>query len=267
MAARQRTSRQKSSTDSEISVLTLNVAAAAVNRAASILDWLVSRGDDVIVLTETSAGRGTQLLIDGLETHGYTTIHTSIVQDRGALVASRRQVRRRLCAQFKVTLPWRIAAIELVDTGLVIVGIYVPSRDRSPVKVARKQAFIESLLAGIARLPRRLRRSMVLAGDYNVVSRSHVPHLEGYFPYEYRMLESLAELGFVAGHELHTERPQPHSWVGRTGTGYLYDYFHFGQHITPLVESCEYDHGTRELRLSDHAAVTARLRVGAFGSA
>jgi exodeoxyribonuclease III len=267
MAAQQTTSRQKSSTASEISVLTLNIAAAAVSRADSILSWLVLRGDDVIVLTETSAGPGTQLLIDGLEANGYTTTHTSVVQDRGALVASRRPVRRRLCAEFKVTIPWRIAAIELVDTGLVIVGIYVPSRDRSPVKIARKQAFIESLLSGIARLPSRLRRSMVLAGDYNVVSRSHVPHLGGYFAYEYKMLESLADLGFVAGHEIHTERPQPHSWVGRTGIGYLYDYFHFGPQISPLVQSCEYEHGTRELKLSDHAAVTARLRVGAFGPA
>jgi exodeoxyribonuclease-3 len=265
MDAKQLRSQQRSSVASEISVLTLNVAAAAVDRAALILEWLVSRGNDIMVLTETSAGPGTQLLIEGLERHGYTTVHTAVEQDRGALVASRLAVRRRLCASFNVTLPWRIAAIELVDTGLVIVGVYVPSRDRSVAKVARKREFIESLLAGIAGLPRRLRRAMVLAGDYNVVSRSHVPALNGYFAYEYKMLESLADLGFVGGHELSAELPQPHSWIGRTGTGYLYDYFHFGQQVTPFVTSCHYEQGTRELRLSDHAAVTATLRLGAVG--
>src|SRR5207249_2914780 len=113
------------------------------------------------------------------------------------------------------------------------------------------------------RLPRPLQLSMVLVGDYNVVARTHVPPLDGYFTYEYKMLESLAQLGFVAGHEIYSERPQPHSWIGRSGTGYLYDYFHFGELITPLVESCEYEHGTRDLRLSDHAAVSATLRMNA----
>jgi len=263
--ANQTRSQPRSRSASEISVLTLNVAAAAVDRAASILSWLVARRSDVLILTETSAGPGTRLLIEGLEANGYRTIYTSVVQDRGALIASRRPVRRRLCSELNVTLPWRLAAIELVGSGLVVVGVYVPSRDRSPKKIARKRAFIESLLAGIAQLPRRLQSSMVLAGDYNVVARGHVPPLDGYFAYEYELLEGLADLGFVAGHELHSGRPQPHSWIGRTGTGYLYDYFHFGQQVSPLVESCHYEHRTRDLRLSDHAAVTATLRVNAVG--
>jgi exodeoxyribonuclease-3 len=226
------------------------------------LRWLVTRDVDVLVLTETSAGPGTQLLVDGLGANGYTTVQTPVVQDRGVLVASRLPVKRRLCSKVKVTLPWRIAAIELADVGLVVFGVYVPSRDRSQQKVARKRAFIASLLAGIARLPRPTREAMVIAGDYNVVSRCHIPSLGGYFPYEYEMLDSLAKLGFVAGHELDKEKsqPQPHSWIGRTGTGYLYDYFHFGPGVTARVESCVYEHLTREMRLSDHAAVTARLR-------
>lgn len=261
MAEKLTRSPQRSPADSSISVLTLNVAAAAVDRATSILNWLLCRQSDVIVLTETSAGPGTRLLIDGLESHGYTTVHTSVVQDRGALVASRCPVRRRLCTHFNVTLPWRIAAIELADTNLVVVGVYVPSRDRSPEKIARKRAFIESLIAGIAGLPDYLKNAMIIAGDYNVVSRNHVPPLDGYFAYEYWLLEALAELGFVAGHELNAQQPHPHSWIGRTGTGYLYDYFHFAHQITPYVESCAYEHGTRDLRLSDHAAVAARLHV------
>lgn len=243
--------------------MTLNVAAAAVDRAAAILRWLVSRTDDVIVLTETSAGPGTLLLVDGLEAQGYTIVRTSAVRDRGALVASRLPVQRRLCSELRVTLPWRVAAVEFADAALVVVGVYVPSRDRSPEKIARKRAFIESLVAGIAQLPQRVRRSMVIAGDYNVVSRHHDPPLAGYFAYEYKMLDSLAGLGFVAGHELHAERRQPHSWIGRTGTGYLYDYFHFGPDLTPFVASCSYEHRTRDLRLSDHAAVAATLRVAA----
>ena len=259
----QTTSQQKSKAGSEISALTLNIAAAAADRASAIIRWLLSRTDDVIVLTETSAGRGTQLLVDGLEAHGYEVIRTSSEQDRGALIASRLRVQRQLCAELSVTLPCRVAAIEFADVALVLVGVYVPSRDRSPEKIARKRAFIESLVDGIARLPHWMRRSMVITGDYNVVSRRHDPPLVGYLAYEYQMLDSLTELGFVAGHELHKKRRQPHSWIGRTGKGYLYDYFHFGPELTPFVQSCHYEHQTRELRLSDHAAVVATLRLSA----
>jgi exodeoxyribonuclease-3 len=220
---------------------------------------LTSREDDIIVLTEISGGPGGVLLVDGLAAQGYTVVRTSTAQDRGVAVATRLRVEKELAFEPNVTLPWRVAAIQLADFPLAIVGIYVPSRDRSPAKIARKRKFIQSLLAAIARLPSALRGSMVIAGDYNVVSRNHLPRLTGYFPYEYQLLESLTGLGFVAGHELYAAGPYPHSWIGRTGTGYLYDYFHFAKRLSESVQSCTYDHTTRERRLSDHAAVAAVL--------
>lgn len=215
------------------------------------------------MLTETSAGAGTQLLANELRANGYSITYTAVDQDRGVLIASRRPIGERLRIELNVTLPWRMAAIEVLDSQLVVVGVYVPSRDRSPAKIARKQRFIESLLNGLVALPDHVRQTMVLVGDYNVVSRDHVPRLRGYFDYEYQMLESLEELGFTAGHRLDANGPHPHSWIGRNGRGYLYDYFHFGQQIARRVVSCDYHHITRELQLSDHAAVTTKLRFAA----
>jgi hypothetical protein len=47
-----------------LSLLTLNLQAAALPRAERILDWLRSRDDHAIVLTETSNGPGTTHLLD-----------------------------------------------------------------------------------------------------------------------------------------------------------------------------------------------------------
>lgn len=232
-------------------------------RAAAILDWLKVRDADVVVLTETSAGMGTRHLMDGLREHGFA-IHgdpDAGGRDRGVVVASRLPVSQTLAPRINVTLPWRAVGIVL-DTAprLAVLGVYVPSRDRTPQKIERKRAFIASLLASVAALPRPLRDRMLLVGDYNVVSRTHQPRLPGFFAYEYEMHDELEQIGFAAAHELHGSLPQPYSWIGRTGTGYLYDYVHVGRRLHNDVRAVRYLDEPRQLRLSDHMAVAARLQ-------
>lgn len=245
-----------------LETITLNVGAAAVPRAERILRWLERRHDHVIVLTETSSGGGTQLLSRELGELGYVVVATPASNDRGVLVASRVPVRARICNQVEVSLPWRLAGVRLATwPPIAVVGIYVPSRDRSPAKIARKEAFIQSFLAGIAGLPARTRRNLLIAGDYNVVSRQHDPPRSGYLPYEYEMLEELEALGFVSSHDLRCADEHPHTWIGRTGRGYLYDYIHVGVGMRERLGACRYVHDTRTLGLSDHAAVAAHWRL------
>jgi exodeoxyribonuclease-3 len=42
-----------------LSVLTVNIGAASQERARLLLDWLARRPEEVLVITETSAGPGT----------------------------------------------------------------------------------------------------------------------------------------------------------------------------------------------------------------
>lgn len=213
------------------------------------------------MLSETSGRPGTALLRRGLEADGYATFATADERDRGVLVASRLPVREAL-EEISVTLPWRAEGIILgTSFRLAVLGIYVPSRDRSPKKVARKEEFIASLLASIRSLPEELRRGMLLLGDYNAVARGHEPSLPGFFAYEYEFHDELHELGLSAAHELRPYGGHPHSWIGRTGIGYLYDYAHLGTALGSRLERCQYLHGPRQQRLSDHAALALRLRL------
>lgn len=244
-------------------LLTFNIGAAAAPRAGAILEWLGSRRDHVLVLTETSSGPGTALLAEGLAALGYRVEHTQDAGERGVLVASRTPVAQGFADRITVTLPCRAGGV-LLDLGahrIAVVGVYVPSRDRSEVKVARKREFIASLLTSLRALPRAQRAHLVLAGDYNAVARGHEPALPGFFPWEYGLHDELAEIELRPAHELRPPREQPHSWIGRTGLGYLYDYVHVGSGLHHAVERCEYLHMPRERRLSDHAAVAVSLGV------
>ena len=119
------------------------------------------------------------------------------------LIASRLPVSRVAAAHRSVTVPCRAQGLGLgTSPALAVLGVYVPSRDRSPEKVARKEEFISSLLASIEALPAEQRRQLVLLGDYNAVARDHDPALPGFFPYEYDFHEELVCLGLRPAHEL-----------------------------------------------------------------
>ena len=49
--------------------------------------------------------------------------------------------------------------------------------------------------------------------------------------------------------------------MSRTGTGYLYDYVHVGPRLHDNVRTVRYVDEPRQLRLSDHMAVAARLQI------
>lgn len=247
-----------------LSILTVNIGAAARERAGAMLRWLASRPEDVFVLTETSAGAGTTYLLDRFRQAGYAVVHSAGANgDRGTALVSRVVVAAPLAASFAgVSLPGRIAAAVL-DTkpSVAVLGVYVPSRDRSVDKTEKKQAFVASLLAALDALDDEQRGRLVMGGDYNVIARTHVPLHPGFLPFEFGMLEALEAHGLVDAHERCSPGEQPYSWIGRTGDGYRYDYFHVGRDLAERIAGCAYLHETRDQRLTDHAAVSLHLAV------
>lgn len=142
-----------------------------------------------------------------------------------------------------------------------MVSTYVPSRDRGESKTARKQEFITSLLGALDALPADVASRTLIGGDYNVIARDHQPRHQGFLPFEYGFLEHLEAVGYADVYTRVHPGEQAHSWIGRTGEGYRYDYLHAGAALTEMVSGCRYLHETRERRLTDHAAVTMSLNV------
>ena len=103
-----------------------------------------------------------------------------------------------------------------------------------------------------------LERTVVM-GDFNVVSRDHVPRYPAFRSWEYEVLDEIGELGFVDVFARLHPGQQAHSWIGRTGDGYRYDYVFMSPDLAEAALDCEYVHDARDSRLSDHAGVLLTL--------
>lgn len=241
----------------------MNIGAAVQERAEGLLRWLSKRPEDVFVLTETSAGRGTAFLLERFRAAGFRVVERPPSAERGVALASRIPVLSDLHDQLeRVTLPGRVAAAVLdSDPRTVVVGVYVPSRDATFEKTEKKRVFIASLLELLATLPPDVRETIIMGGDYNVIARSHRPLHPGFHPFEFGLLETLERLGLVDAHQHLAPGQQPYSWIGRSGAGYRYDYFHVGRRLAPGISACDYLHETRELSLTDHAALSLSLKA------
>jgi exodeoxyribonuclease III len=246
-----------------LSLLTINIGAAALTRAEAILEWLATRTEDVFILTETSSGAGTAHLTAQFAAAGYAVRHTPDSNgDRGVAIVSRVPILESTVTPMDVSLPCRAALMHLAtEPRTAILGVYVPSRDRSLDKTQRKDSFIRSLLAAVERLPADVRDHLIVGGDYNVIGRSHYPRHSGFLPFEYGLLDTFTTMGLMDAYETWAPGDQQYSWVGRTGDGYRYDYFHFGRNLLPYLAGCTYLQETRETRLTDHAAVTVAVSV------
>lgn len=232
-------------------------------RATGLLGWLDARGDDLVILTETSGGEGTRYLLDQCRRAGLDVIHTpDLCGDRGVAIISRVPITARPDLIGDVVPQGRVVAATVAGAPeLTVIGIYVPSSDRAPDKVIRKQTFITSLLTAMQRLPDQTRARLVLGGDYNVISRDHDPPYRSFLEFEYGMLDTLCDLGMADAFQHCAPRVQAHSWIGRGGNGYRFDYFHIGTELIAHAASCSYLHEPRQLRLSDHAAVSLTLTM------
>ena len=98
-----------------------------------------------------------------------------------------------------------------------------------------------------------------MGGDYNVISRDHDPAWSQFLGFEFEFMDRLATLGLIDAHRIKSDT-QEHTWVGRTGDGYRYDYFHVGGELANRIAHHEYLHETRG-RLTDHSAATLTLKL------
>lgn len=244
-----------------LSLLTFNLQAAALARAERILAWLTQRDDHAIVLTETSNGPGTAHLLDRFRDTGMIVDHRrSPDGDRGCALVSRIPALLRPDLTQAISLPGRAVAVTLdTEPAVTLFGIYVPSSDRAPAKVAKKKAFLASTLNAIAAIGDDERRRLVVTGDYNVINRHHEPRYPAFQPFEYDFLDQLADLGLTDLHEHLHPGVQVHSWYGRGGNGYRFDYAHTGADLTAMATSYVHLPEVRTGGLSDHDAVAFNL--------
>ena len=146
---------------------------------------------------------------------------------------------------------------DTVSVGdIEVIGVYAPSRDNSPAKVARKRRFLTELLTA---LEQRKPRSTVLIGDLNIVERSQRGADRMFQEWEYELYEELPNLGWLDGYRVfHPDRVEV-SWADSQGWGFRFDHIFVTADLRDRLVRCEYLHETRDGNLSDHSAMLIEL--------
>lgn len=242
----------------QLGLLTLNIGSPSVKRAERQLDWLAGRDEDVFVLTETRGTAGTQLIAERLTRAGWKVLCPALPDgERGVLVACR--VRAQAASEAVVSyLPGRVGAVTITGAGVNVVGVYVPSRDESEAKVARKARFVTELSAG---LQERAGCPTVLLGDLNVLEPDHRPRYPFFRDWEYALYTELVGRGWIDAYRLHRDSPIEHSWVGPDDDGFRFDHVFVTKPLEHAVRSCAMLHETRHEGLTDHSALTLTLTL------
>ena len=244
----------------DLRLFTLNISGPSVERAERLAEFMLALDLDVLVLTETRANSGTEYLLAEFADAGYEVQWPlpSSARERGVAVLSRVASRGTTKRSASVDLSHRLVVGDVGGAATVtLLAAYVPSRDASQPKLERKRRFLAQLLEVVEHSARTGR--VILMGDLNVVSRAHQPRYPAFRSWEYDALDHVLDHGLIdVFADLHPG-VQAHSWIGRTGNGYRYDYAFVSQDLAGAVRECEYLHEPRERGLSDHAALMLTL--------
>jgi exodeoxyribonuclease-3 len=251
---------------SNFSFLTLNIENPSLERARRQCLWLLGRPESVFVLTETKNSAGCSYIRDYFahqvcDLHGrpvrfYINYPQAPGKELGVMIISRFPIKGNaspLKSSDSFFGRYAESSLMVGNIDICLLGLYVPSRDRSSPKIKRKQQFL-SFAQG--RIQNRLLEKNILLGDFNILDRHHLPHYSTFFEWEYRFYDFLLDKGYVdAFRNLHPNE-NDYSWVGRTGDGYRYDYAFVSRDLATKVSSCHFLHETRNKGLSDHSAIT-----------
>lgn len=254
-------------------ILTMNVGNPSLERAKRQCEWIDQQSFDILVLTETKNSQGCQYIYDHFFDNGFDfkTINTGVkfyvsyprskTGDLGVMIISKREI----CSEYNIfesnnRLYSRFSQVS-VGSGidnLNIIGLYVPSRDRSIEKINRKTEFINWVSSELNRHPAK---KTIIAGDFNILDRNHIPHYPTFYTWEYEFYDHIINNGYCDVFCKSNPGKQDHSWVGRTSDGYRYDYIFASSDLVKNIGQCYFIHETRHRKLTDHSALYAELDI------
>lgn len=255
-----------------IKIMALNIGNPSEKRVKEQIRWIESRDEDVFLLTETKNSKGCNLLESYFLDFGYNLFSTgthakyyvsfpkSITNDLGVMCISKLPI-KKMSHYIPQDNQYYARLLEVnIFRGvrkMHVVGVYVPSRDKSEEKIRRKKVFLDILSSRIKEIQHL---PCIICGDFNIVDRNHIPKYNAYMDWEYDFYEHLLQLGYIDAFKMCHPSQNEYSWVGRTNNGYRYDYFFVSQDLAENIKDCYFVHETRKLKLTDHSAIVLEVK-------
>jgi len=239
-----------------------NIANPSIERAKKQLLWLIKRSEDFFILTEVKNSKGCLFIKEYFQRLGYNVIFPKIEgNEYGVMLISKHILDASPFSKYIDYLPFRAASAQtkLSQGTLDIIGLYVPSRDRSIKKTERKRKFLTNVLYALKNAPKSELR--IFLGDLNILEPSHIPHYSFFEQWEYDFYDNLIDNGLKDAFRHTNPDSQEYSWVGRTGDGYRYDHCFVSDNLLSKIRECYYLHEPRDIKLSDHSAIITKINL------
>ncbi|XVX21142.1 endonuclease/exonuclease/phosphatase family protein [Actinomycetota bacterium] len=243
-------------------LLALNVSSPPEERAKGLLEYLWLREEELLVLTEVGAAKGSGLIRRVCRAAGYA-VHSPTLSGRelGVSVIGRGVDVEPLELPPLPVLPERVTALRA--GGVRVLGVYGAASD--PVRyssAAQRERKREWLAAYALWLVEVLGdgEPTVVVGDLNIVDPLSAVGLRYVQPEEREVYEGMVgPMGLVDAYQHSHPGSAGISWVDHSGAGCRYDHaFVTPDLVTPGL-AADLDHTPREAGLSDHSALAVRL--------
>ena len=251
--------------------MSLNIGNPSIDRAKAQVKWIEEREEDIFILTETKNSEGCNYIENYFFQYEYNFFSLnpgqkynvyfpkSKTNDLGVMVVSKFPIKNMFSLfDLENRFHTRIVDVDIEyhNKDVHIIGLYVPSRDRTDEKVQRKKMFLIEVAKHINMLKKS---SCVICGDLNILEKNHIPHYSTFFDWEYAFYDYFSKQNFLDAYRYCFPQNNEYSWVGRTNDGYRYDHCFVSNDILPNIKKCFYVHETRNDSLTDHSAIVLHL--------
>lgn len=253
----------------KVKIATLNIGNPSLERAQKQIEWIKSTDIDIFILTETKNSKGCneiERVLSGKELDLFTEskdiyhifFPKSITKDLGTMIVSKfpfKWCNTIFDNNHRFFSRYIDCSIEIEEKKVLKVsGLYVPSRDRSPEKIERKKEFLATIKKHIY----ENKNIDIIAGDFNILTRCHTPKYSNYFHWEYDFWEGL---NFIDTYDIKSSVDYEHTWIGRTGNGYRYDYILSSEKKFAGIKKRTVIEEPKFLGLTDHFGIEIELIV------
>lgn len=219
--------------------LNFNIRLGGQRRTPKIIDYLLNKEFDLIILTEFIMDNRGKEITQKLAEKGYKN-QPSNEEGYGSFIASKSDFVTK-----KVKDRW--AEVYIPEMELYILGVYVPDQPG-----AKKSSFWNEI---IEYAENNLCENVLIAGDFNSCTKEDSSNSTEYYAKD---LMKLKELGYIDLWKYHSKaKSDRYTWFYHSKDGFRLDYaFVSSKLATSLEEVCAYhDFNIRKSKVSDHSAL------------
>ncbi|OPY37884.1 MAG: exonuclease III [Methanoregula sp. PtaU1.Bin051] len=243
-----------------LSSICWNIGNPSIDRAKKQALWLKAQNFDLLFLTECKKSEGCIFLERYFQNFGYHVIFPKPDNNEyGVMIISKIKPEPSNFSKLMTELGDRLISIKvpLAEKFIEIIVTYVPSRNATEDRKARKKHFLENLLLCFKQDP--ISHNRIFCGDFNILEPDHDPHYSFFENWEYNFYSDLLKFNMLDIYRYFSPTTKEYSWIGRTNDGYRYDHFFASIDLLPQIIECKYLHEPREMKLSDHSALVCKI--------